>query len=487
VDIGGAAVLSSYFQAERMMNPNTITLTAGDAYSASPPLSSFFDEEPAVKAMNLMGFDVDTLGNHNFDQGLGHLQTMIDLAKFKYVSSNLKNVSANLTGVAEPYHLMTVGGVKVAVIGITNPDAPDLTLPGNLGTISIDDPILAAMSARSAAEAEGARVFIAIAHLGATTFDPGTGTYTGPLIDFANGISGFHAVFGDHTDVEVNTVVNGALVVENKSKGRTYARVALKVVPYSGALVSSSAQFITPVSSAVVPDPAVEAMLAPYRADLTAQLDGVIGVAADVFPRGNNIERLMEVAIGDLIADAIRLRYGTELGFMNGGGIRAPLPSSYLPADTMLRRTTPGYAMGPPYDLVKGDVFTVLPFGNAVITRTVTGSQLWAMLENSVGALPAPAGKFGQISGFKFTYKLSNPPGMRVLSAEKDDGTPILPDNTMYSLATIDFLNAGGDGYTMLADGMGVTRDVAADVVIDHIMALGTITPLTFGRITEVP
>jgi 5'-nucleotidase len=71
--IAGAAVLSAYFQQERAANPHSLTLTAGDAYGASPPLSSFFDEDPAIRAMNLMGFDADTLGNHNFDRGLSHL------------------------------------------------------------------------------------------------------------------------------------------------------------------------------------------------------------------------------------------------------------------------------------------------------------------------------------------------------------------------------------------------------------------------------
>jgi 5'-nucleotidase len=487
VDIGGASALSSYFKAERTANPNTVTLTAGDAYGASPPLSSFFNEEPAIKAMNLMGFDLDTFGNHNFDRGISHLQAMIDLASFEYVSSNLDNLSMELTGVQAPYHILNVGGVKVAVIGITNPDAPSALFPGSMGSLVIADPVASAMAARSAAEAEGARVFIIIAHLGASYFDAGTGKHVGPLLDLASGVSGFHAIFGDHTDIEVNTVINGAIVVENKSRGRTYARVELKVVPYSGAVVSSNVTIISPVVSGVAPDPAVEAMLAPYRSDLKAALDGVIGVATDIFPRGNNIERLMEVAIGDLIADAFRLRYGTDFGFMNGGGIRAPLPSSYLPADMSLRRTTMGYAMGPPYDLVKGDVYTVLPFGNVCITRSVTGAQFWAMLEHSVAALPAASGRFGQISGFKLTYKISNPAGSRVLSVERDDGTPILPDMTTYTITTIDFINAGGDGYSMLADGMGVTRDLAASVVVDHIATLGTIDPMTFGRITEVP
>ena len=79
-EIGGAAALASYFQAERTTNPNTLTVTAGDAYGASPPLSGSFAEEPAVLAMRLMGFDADTFGNHNFDRGIAHLQAMVGLS-----------------------------------------------------------------------------------------------------------------------------------------------------------------------------------------------------------------------------------------------------------------------------------------------------------------------------------------------------------------------------------------------------------------------
>ncbi|MCZ6663110.1 MAG: hypothetical protein O6951_09355, partial [Actinobacteria bacterium] len=132
---GGAAELSTYFQQERANNPNTLTLTAGEAYGGSPPLSRFFDEEPAVRAMRLMGFDVDTFGNHNFDQGIDHLQRMIDIAgdspghedgsPFQYVSANLENRDDNLSGVKD-FELFNMQGIKVAVIGITNPEAPTL-------------------------------------------------------------------------------------------------------------------------------------------------------------------------------------------------------------------------------------------------------------------------------------------------------------------------------------------------------------------------
>ena len=356
-----------------------------------------------------------------------------------------------------------------------------------MGTITVTTPVSSAMAARDAAAAVGATVFVAITHLGATGFDVATSTYSGPLSDFANGVDGFHVVVGDHTNFEVSAVINGALVVQNRSKGAAYARIALQVVPLTGVVVSSSVTFVTPTASAVTPDPAVNAMLAPYRTQLAAVMNGVIGIGSDVFPRGSNVERLQEVAIGNLVADSMRVRYSTQLAFTNGGGIRAPLPSSYLPADTALRRTTAGYAAGPPYDLVKGDVYTVLPFGNVVVTRTVTGAQLWAMTEHGISALPAANGRFGQISGFRFTYSASAAPGSRLLTVALDDNTPILPDQTVYTLATSDFLNAGGDGYSMLVDATGTTREVMADVLVDHITAAGTIVPTIDGRITALP
>jgi 5'-nucleotidase len=485
--VGGAAALSTYFKQERAANPNTLVLTAGDAYGAAPPLSGFFDEEPAVKAMNLMGFDADTFGNHNFDRGLTHLQKMIDLADFPYVVANLENLRDNLRGTVA-YDVFTLGGVRVGVIGLLNPEAPTLVFPGNFGTLEFTELKRAAVRARADALRHGADVLVVIAHLGVTQIDPATGEASGPLIDFAESVDGFDVILGDHTDIQYSGVHNGQLVVENKSKGVTYARTTLKVDPRRGKVLEKGVQFVVPTAAAVAPDQAIIDMLAPYRVALAAQLDGFIGVATGLFPRGGTpaVERVQEVAVGNLTTDAMRLRYGMQLAFTNGGGLRSPLPSSYLPQNTALRRTTPGYAAGPPFDLVTGDVFTLLPFGNSVVTRMVTGSQLWAVLEHSVAAMPAANGRFGQISGFKFTYDVAAAPGFRVQSVALDDGTPILKDNTLYSFATNDFTNAGGDGYTMLADGQGVTREVMADVVLDYIKTKALITPTIEGRITRL-
>ena len=496
-DIGGAGVLCGYFRQDRVTNPNTLTFTAGDSFGASPPLSNFFDDVPAVKALNIMGIDADTFGNHDFDRGIAKLQALIDMAQYKYVSANLDKLADNLGKVDSPFHMFNVAGVNVAVIGITNPDAPTLTAMGSLGTLTVTDPVAAATSAAAKARMAGAHVVVVLVHMGALAKDM-NGNYSGPLIDFAKAAQGIDVIFGDHTNLAVNTTLNGALVVENLSFGQSYARVSLTVDPNgAGKITQSKVEIIKPYRCQQVPMdggvpdggfqcmpavtacPEAEMMLAPYRTQLTAIFDTKIGTAADVFNRGNNVERLGEVPIGDLVADAVRLRYMTKIAIVSSGGLRAPLPSSYKPADMTLRRTTMGYAMGPPYDLVVGDAFAVLPFGNLVVTRNVTGQQLWKILERSVGQLPLPFGGFLQISGFKITANITKAAGMRVQSVMLDDGTMIPNDpNFMISVATSDFTNNGGDGYVELGgDPQGTTREKMFDVLLGYIKQLGAIDP----------
>lgn len=284
-------------------------------------------------------------------------------------------------------------------------------------------------------------------------------------------------------------VINGALVVENRSKGATYSRTTLTVDPRQGRTLDRSNEFVVPTAAAVTPDPAIEAMLQPFRDELAVVFDQPIGVATDTFARGGNIERRMEVPIGNLVSDSMRLRYDTQLAFTNGGGIRAPLPSTHVVQDPSLRRPENGFTTGP-WDLVVGDAFAVLPFGNSVVTRQVIGERLWQILENGVSRVnpdgTATDGRFPQVSGFRFTFDSTLPAGSRVVSVALADGTPIPPDGTVYTLATNDFVNAGGDGYTMLADGQGATLELMATVLQEFIQARSPITPTVEGRITNL-
>ena len=494
-NFGGAAELSTYFRQERANNPNTLTLTAGDAYGGSPPLSNFFDEEPAVRAMRLMGFDVDTFGNHNFDGGIDHLQRMIDIAgdspgheegsPYQYVSANLENRDDNLSGVSD-FALFNMRGVKVAVIGITNPEAPTLVFPGSFGTIEVTDPVAAARAARDRAERMGADIFVVVAHLGVTSLDGGA---QGPLIDFANAVEGFDLIFGDHTNVEYTDEINGAIVVENKSKGVSYAKVNLTVSRgRNPSVLSSSVEFVEAVSGDVTPDPAIVALLDPLRAELDVLLSSVIGESTVFIPRadecGQSSGRTCESLVGDVTTDAMRTTYGTDFAITNSGGLRANLtcpvvdnPSDFCPAYTP-----------PNFPITDGQVLTVLPFGNSVVTLDIGGDELKAMLENGVSAMPGISGRFAQVSGLCFTYDIHAAVGSRVTGAVFNpagtcSGAAVnLTSAATYSIAMNDFMASGGDGYPVVID-RATTRNVMDQDVAAYIGANTPISPSIEGRI----
>jgi 2',3'-cyclic-nucleotide 2'-phosphodiesterase (5'-nucleotidase family) len=461
-------------------------------------LSNFFDEVPAVLAMRMMGFDADTFGNHNFDRGVDHLQQMIDLANapaseqpgepFQYVSANLKNRDANLSDVKD-YEIFEVDGLKVAVIGLTNPEAPTLVFPGSFGTIEVTDPVAAANKARAAARMEGAKVFIALIHAGITGFDPATGLAFGPLIDFANNVGGFDLILGDHTDFEYSGIHNNALVVENRSRGVTYARSVLTVDARNGRVLNKSVDFVVPVANAVTPDPAIVAMLQEFRDELGPIFNTVVGESNVFIPRsdacGRADGRLCESLVGNVVTDSMRLRYGTDFAITNSGGLRAALT---CPTTDNLTDFCPPYTP-PPFPITRGQVLSVLPFGNIVVTLDVNGAQLKSMLENGVSAMPGANGKFPQVSGLCFTYDVSAPAGSRVTGAVRQaaDGSCTgaavdLTAASTYSLATNDFMVSGGDGYPVLVS-QSVSREIMDQVLADYVTASSPLSPSIQGRV----
>lgn len=494
--VGGAAALATYFARHRAENPNTLTLTAGDAVGATPPISSFFADEPTIRAMRLLRFDADTLGNHNFDAGLGRLQTQVDLARtdaptvpgqrFRYLSANLANLDANLDDV-DKFRIFKVGGVKVAVIGLTNPEAPSLVFPGSFGTIEITDPVAAANKQRAIARKAGAQVVIGLIHAGITGVDANNAP-VGPLTDFAQQVTGFDLILGDHTDVQYSGTINGALVTENKSKGATYSRVQVTVDKRRG-VTAKSVDFFVPTAAAVTPDPTLAALVGGYSAQLEPILGVVIGSASRVVPRadacGASNGRTCESLVGNVTTDALRTRYGTDVAITNSGGLRDAL-------------TCPAAGGGPGFcptssvqanPVTRGQVLTVLPFGNVVTTTTVTGAELKTFLENGVSRMPLADGRFPQVSGLCFRYDVQSAVGSRVTSVVRQaaDGTCTGPAMdltaaTSYSLASNDFMASGGDGYPSVI-GRSVTREIMDQVLADYVTTASPLTPAIQGRI----
>ncbi len=493
--IGGSAFLKPWFDSYRNEATNgSITVAAGDSVGATPPISSFFGDTPTIELMNLMGFSADGLGNHNFDKGQAYLRnTLIPLAQFPFLSSNVVGPNGKTPAEWSPSNVFdtTFGGAKLGVVGFTNEDAPTLVFPNAFDPFTVQPRIPKVQAEVNALQAKNIGPIVVMGHDGATA---GTLTApTGPLVDLADALTGVDAVIGDHTNFQVLTTrPNGTLVVENLSKGVRFTRVRLIVDTSTKQVVYKTADFHKPWNIGVTPDPAIQARINQLNAQLAPILGTVIGSSTVFIPRADTCGRLdgrlCESLVGDVTTDSMRTKYGSigvVFAITNSGGLRADLtcPTTDNPSDFC-----PPYTP-PPFPISRGQVLTVLPFGNVVVTLTVNGAELKTMLENGVSLMPSAQGRFPQVSGLCFSYNIEAAAGSRVTGAVRQaaDGSCTgaaidLTAGSSYKIAENDFMASGGDGYPNFVS-RATTQDIMDQVLADHITANSPISPAIQGRI----
>ncbi|MDO8484995.1 MAG: alkaline phosphatase family protein, partial [Candidatus Limnocylindrales bacterium] len=365
--IGGAAFLKPWFDVYRAESQNgSITVAAGDSVGATPPISSFFGDTPTIEFMNAMGFDADGLGNHNFDKGQAYLRnTLIPLANYLFLSANVVDAQGKTPAQWKPSNAFSFDGAKLGLVGFTNEDAPSLVFPNAFDPFHVAPRLASVQAEVDRLRSKGVKAIVVMGHDGATG---GTLTNpTGPLLDLADQLTGVDVVIGDHTDFQiVSRRSNGVLVTENRSKGIRFTRIRLVVDPSSKSVVYSTADFHKPWDIGVTPDAGIQARIDELNAQLAPLLGIVIGHSTKFIPRtdqcGNTAGRTCESLVGNVIADAMRVKYapiGVQFGITNSGGLRADLT---CPTTDNLSDFCPPYTP-PPYPISRGQVLTVLPFG----------------------------------------------------------------------------------------------------------------------------
>ena len=487
--IGGAAFLKPWFDVYRAEAPGgSITVAAGDSVGATPPISAFFGDTPTIEIMNMMGFSADGLGNHNFDKGSAYLRdTLIPLADFPYVSSNILNAQGETPAEWSPSVVFNVAGAKLGLVGFSNEDIPSLIFPGGLDPFHVESRLTSVQAEVDRLRSKGVNTIVVMGHDGATD---GTLTNpTGPLVDLADALTGVDAVIGDHTNFQViSTRPNGVLATENLSKGSRFTRIRLVIDSSTKAVVYKTADFHKPWAIGMTADPAIQARIDELNAQLQPILGTVIGestvevLRSDACGRADG--RLCESKVGDVTADSMRLTYGTDFAITNSGGLRDRLTCPAAGGGTGFCPVS----SPPPHLITRGQVLAVLPFGNIAMTLSISGAELKTMLENGVSAMPAANGKFAQVSGLCFTYDIAAV-GSRVTGAVRQaaDGSCTGPavDLTAaatYTIAINDFMASGGDGYPVFTS-RATSRDIMDQVLADYITANSPISPAIQGRI----
>jgi 5'-nucleotidase len=407
-----ATAIAEAREAARADGRAALLLEAGDAFLGSLFFAHHEGQAEAQvqRAWGVQGF---ALGNHEFDLGPEVLARYIAAVPFPVLSANLDaTAEPALAGKVRPTIAFRREAMRVVVVGLTTPDTPGISSPGP--NLQFTDPMEAANRAVWEARREG----------------PAT------VVLLAAEVSGVDVILGghSHTLVAPPVLVDGpdrpVTIVQAGAHGRWLGRLDLDLA--ADGRVTLAAQQIRELTTQIAEDAAVAALVAQLAAPLEAVRRRVVGRLPAAMSNATCGSAPCE--IGALVAETMRAALGAEIGWQNGGGVRAGLPGG---------------------EVTMGDVLATLPFGNTTARMMLRGAALIEALENGLGRLPAPSGRFPQLAGLRFTADAARPAGERVTAAEvrEADGSwrPLDPARA-YSVATNSFLRRGGDGYQVFAD-----------------------------------
>lgn len=399
-------------------NPNTLMTLGGDTVSPSVETRTYRGAQ-MIDAWNAVGLDYSVLGNHEFDLKTPELIDRITESRFTWLGSNvIDSKSGKIFADLPPYVIREFDGVKIGFIG--------LLLPETKETSSIEESLQVRDFCETAKElvpkmrAKGANVIIGLTHL-----------FMAQDKKLA-GCEKFDLILGGHEHTLLQSSANGTPIFKMWADAREVGKFDLHIDKKTGKLASMDWQIIR-VTDQIPDAPEFAPFVAKYKS-LLDQLEVRVGATAVPLDALSYSVRTKETDIGNFIADAYRNAVGADIGFVNGGSIRADL--SYNP--------------GP---LTKRDVLSMLPFNNPIVKVEVSGKLLMEILEHSVARSREDnePGRFPQVSGLKFTFDASRLPGQRI--TELLVGGKPIDQSSSFTVATSDFLvSRGGDGYTMFKD-----------------------------------
>lgn len=402
--LGGAARLAHKVNTLRREKPS-LFLAAGDMIQGSS-WTNFFKGRSTIELLNLMQLDAMVVGNHEFDFGVPELQARIKEAKFPVLGANVMGFPD-----LKPFVIKDVQGLKVAIIGLVTPATAHLSAVRDFCEVIFLSP-QETMKKFLPQLRKHADVIIVLSHLGFPED-----------LKLAAGIEGIDVIVGghSHTRVEKPLIVGRTIIVQAWEHGKAVGILDLQV---SDGRVALSGGNLEKNSASGPGDESVQELVKKYQTQVDEVLGQKIGETS-VFLDGQNVRRY-ETNLGNWLADLIRQTAGADLAIINGGGIRRSLP------------------VGP---IRLRDIHEIIPFENYIIALEMSGRDIIRALEHGLSDLPTPAARFLQVSGLKMRYDLSAPPGRRLLEVQV--GNQPLVDDKIYILATVDFLAAGGDGYSM--------------------------------------
>jgi 5'-nucleotidase len=509
---GGAEYLATHIASLRALNPNTVVVSAGDLIGASPLLSALFHDEPTIEAFNEIGLDFNAVGNHEFDEGLDELVRMQEGgchpvdgcldgddfagADFEFLAANVVYAEddarrGNGHGHNKPdtifpaYKIKKFNNVKVAFIGMTLEGTPTIVTPSGVAGLQFLDEAQTVNDLIPQLKRKGVETIVVLIHEGGVQTSPapynGCVGISGPIVDIVNNLNDeVDVVISGHTHQPYNCVLDGKIVTSAFSFGRLVTKVDLTIDRRSGEVVTMVADNRI-VTRDVPLSPAITALIDKYRTLSAPLANRIIGqISADITRTANAAG---ESALGDVIADA-QLDATNDPGFgdavvafMNPGGIRADLLYAGSPA---------GEGDG---NVTYNESFTVQPFGNSLVTMTLSGAQLDTLLEQQFVGCGQTANRILQVSnGFTYSWSASGAACEKVDAASIMINGVTVDPSASYRVTVNSFLADGGDNFAVLRSGSDrLGGDVDTDALENYLTAFAPVSPGPQNRITLIP
>jgi 5'-nucleotidase len=488
---GGVDYLAGYIDALRAGHSDTVVVSAGDLIGASPLVSGLFHDEPTIEAMNRLGLDLNAVGNHEFDEGADELLRMqrggchpggvntckgrdvgtaypFEGAQFGFLAANVRDRRSGET-LFPAYAVRHFGGVPVAFIGMTLRATPRIVGFAGVRDLSFRSEARTVNDLVPQLRAQGIEAIVVLLHEGGLQsggFNECAGI-SGPIVDIVKRLDdAVDLVVSGHTHQAYNCRLPNAAgrsipVTSAGSYGRLLSAIDLRLDARSGDVIDVAVDTmeVRRDGGDIVPRAALTQLVARYEA-----LAGrVLGQVTAAFTRETN--EAGESALGRLIADAqldATRVHGAQIALMNPGGLRANIA---FRADGAEGDGNVTYA----------EAYAAQPFGNTLITMTLSGSQLKRVLERQFGC-PSRRDRprVLQVSaGFEYAWNPAGPRCAKVDAASiRLDGVVVQPESS-YRVTVNSYLAEGGDGQWVLKDGTErvggpLDRDALADYLARH-------------------
>ena len=451
-NIIGFAKISTKVTELRAANPNLLLVDVGDTFHGQT-IATLVEGESVVKVMNAMKYDVMVPGNHDFNYGKDRLLEIRDMLDFPMISANITTEMG--THFLPGFTIKKIDGVKIGIFGLTTPETAYKTHPKNVEGLTFDNPVERAQVMVNLLK-DYVDLVVCIGHIGE---DAGSEFTSKKIIAAVDGID----VFIDghsHTVKPEGEVIGDTLLVQTGAYDANLGIVNLTLT--NGVVTAKKASHLTTAQATnIVADPAILEVIAEISAANKLITEVNVGSTSVLLEGTREIVRTGESNLGNLITNAMLYETGAQIAITNGGGIRASIE---------------------PGEITVGDVITVLPFGNYIVTLDVLGSDIIKALENGITDYPAAKGAFPHVAGITYTFDPAKPAMERITSV-MFNGKELDPKMT-YSVATNDFMAAGGDQYVSLGASAQTGEYAALDeALINYIKQVDTATVKVEGRV----